>query len=58
MGEEEREKKSRQVIHGVIAGSFLVGLALLFYFHALWPWIIALVGVVVILESIIRYHLS
>lgn len=58
MSEEERRKKTKRIIHGVEGGVFLVGLALLFYFNALWPWILALIGVIVILESIIRYYTS
>ena len=35
-------------------GVFLMGLALLFYFDAFWPWILALTGVIVILEALLR----
>ncbi len=47
----DREKR-RRVIHGVIGGIFLIGLAILFYFDAFWPWILALVGVIVILKAL------
>lgn len=48
----EESRKCRRVVHGVIGGVFLIGLAVLFYFNAFWPWILALVGVVVILKAL------
>jgi hypothetical protein len=47
----DREKR-KKVIHGVIGGIFLIGLAILFYFDAFWPWILALVGVIAILKAL------
>jgi hypothetical protein len=47
----EAKKNRKRFIHSVIGGAFLIGLAILFYFDALWPWILALVGIVVIIEA-------
>jgi hypothetical protein len=40
------------VVHAISGGIFLIGLAVLFYFDAFWPWILALVGIITIIESI------
>ncbi|MEM0005354.1 MAG: hypothetical protein QXJ56_03690 [Ignisphaera sp.] len=53
-GEESRKK----ALHGVMGGIFLIGLAILFYFNALWPWILALLGILAIGEALIRYYSS
>jgi hypothetical protein len=51
MVSEAREKSRKRFIHGIVGGAFFIGLAMLFYFDALWPWILALVGVIVIIEA-------
>ena len=48
--EDTRDSKHA---HAVVGGVFLIGLAVLFYFDLFWPWILALVGVVVILEALL-----
>lgn len=49
-----RELK-RKALHGVLGGLFLIGLAVLFYLDALWPWVLALVGALVIAEAVVQY---
>jgi len=49
-----REERRRRTVHAISGGVFLIGLAALFYFDLFWPWILALVGVVVILETLAR----
>lgn len=46
--------KRRKLAHAVSVGVFLIGLAILFYFDLFWPWILALVGIIVILEALFR----
>jgi len=45
------KERSRRIIHAVCGGVFLIGLAVLFYFDLFWPWILALLGIIVILEA-------
>lgn len=47
-------EKRKRMIHAVCGGVFLIGLAILFYFDLFWPWILALVGVIVILEALAK----
>lgn len=49
----KEESRGSKLAHAVVAGVFLIGLAVLFYFDLFWPWIMALVGVVVILEALL-----
>ncbi|MEM0004802.1 MAG: hypothetical protein QXE10_02360 [Desulfurococcaceae archaeon] len=53
MSSEEKEKR-RKLAHAVTGGVFLIGLAILFYFDLFWPWILALVGILVILEALLH----
>lgn len=52
-----REESRKKALHGIMGGVFLIGLAILFYFNALWPWILALIGILAIGEALIRYYL-
>lgn len=50
-----REKEGRKrIFHAISGGVFLFGLAALFYFDLFWPWILALAGVIVILEALAK----
>jgi hypothetical protein len=53
MSSEEKEKR-RKLAHAVTGGVLLIGLAILFYFDLFWPWILALVGILVILEALLH----
>jgi hypothetical protein len=44
--------RRRRLAHAVCGAIFLIGLAVLFHFDAFWPWILALVGVIVIVEAL------
>jgi hypothetical protein len=44
--------RRRHLAHAVCGGIFLIGLAVLFHFDAFWPWILALLGVIVIVEAL------
>lgn len=55
---ESRDKSRKQLIHTACGGVFLIGLALLFYFNVFWPWILALIGVIIIVEAITNVVLS
>ncbi|MEM1773495.1 MAG: hypothetical protein QXO93_00015 [Acidilobaceae archaeon] len=58
MAQESEIRKSKKIaLHGVVGGVFLIGLAILFYFDALWPWILALVGFIIIVEALAKYYL-
>ncbi|MEM0000971.1 MAG: hypothetical protein QXH02_05750 [Desulfurococcaceae archaeon] len=48
--------RRKRLLHGLAGGVFLVGLAVLFHFGALWPWILALVGVLAVIESVAAYY--
>jgi hypothetical protein len=50
-GEKEGRKR---MVHAISGGVFLIGLAVLFYFDLFWPWILALVGVITILEALAK----
>jgi divalent metal cation (Fe/Co/Zn/Cd) transporter len=52
--QERRRHGSSRRADAIIGGVFLIGLAVLFYFNLFWPWILALVGLVVILEALLR----
>jgi hypothetical protein len=52
--QERRGHESSRRAHAIIGGVFLIGLAVLFYFDLFWPWILALVGLVIILEALLR----
>lgn len=52
-GERDREKRGK-LVHAFTTGVFLIGLAILFYLDAFWPWILALIGVVIILEALLK----
>lgn len=34
----------------------MVGLAVLFYFDALWPWVLVLIGAIIIAEALARHY--
>lgn len=52
-----KDESWRKTLHSIMGGVFLIGLAILFYLDALWPWILALVGVLIIGEAVIYYYL-
>lgn len=47
-GEDKRKNKKK---HALSTGIFLIGLAMLFYYDAFWPWILALIGLIIIVEA-------
>jgi len=49
----ESKEKCRRIVHSIVGGVFLIGLAVLFYFKAFWPWILALIGIIVILKALL-----
>lgn len=51
-------ESKRKALEGALAGAFLIGLAFLFYRGALWPWILALVGALIIGEALVHYYCS
>ncbi|MEM1526632.1 MAG: hypothetical protein QW775_01260 [Ignisphaera sp.] len=51
---KNQDKSRKNLVHGVFGGVFLMGLAILFYYDAFWPWILMLVGVVIIAEAVIN----
>lgn len=58
MSRESRSSLSkRKLIHSITAGAFLIGLAILFHI-GFWPWILALIGIIVMIEGIGEYYCS
>ncbi|MEM2500783.1 MAG: DUF2892 domain-containing protein [Candidatus Bathyarchaeia archaeon] len=56
MSEKSEDKGSkRRLWHSITGGVFLIGLAILFYV-GFWPWILALLGLMAIIEGIGEYH--
>ncbi|MEM0233045.1 MAG: hypothetical protein QXD66_02215 [Candidatus Nezhaarchaeales archaeon] len=56
MSEISRNRGSRRRLwHYVSGGVFLIGLAVLFYV-GFWPWILALLGLIAIIEGIGEYY--
>jgi len=56
MSEKTEDKNSKRLLwHSVTSGVFLIGLAILFYV-GFWPWILALVGLTVIIEGLGEYY--
>lgn len=49
--QEAKGKKDKRK-HALSTGVFFIGLAVLFYYDALWPWILALVGIMIIMEAL------
>jgi len=49
--QEAKGKKGKRK-HALSTGVFLIGLAVLFYYDALWPWILALVGIMIVMEAL------
>ncbi|MEM2091995.1 MAG: hypothetical protein QXR59_01755 [Candidatus Bathyarchaeia archaeon] len=45
----------RALWHSVAGGVFLIGLAILFY-DGFWPWILALLGIMAIIEGVGEYY--
>ncbi|MEM1570236.1 MAG: DUF2892 domain-containing protein [Candidatus Bathyarchaeia archaeon] len=45
----------RRFWHSITGGVFLIGLAILFYI-GFWPWILALLGLMAIIEGIGEYY--
>lgn len=58
MGQSDKNKElaKKRLYHSLLVGSILIGLAVLFYFDALFPWVIALIGILLIGEELIRYY--
>jgi uncharacterized membrane protein len=52
---EGRGSKRRNLWHSVAGGVFLIGLAIVFYV-GFWPWILALVGLTVIIEGVGEHY--
>ena len=48
-------RKVKKLFHGLSSGVFLIGLAVLFHFNAFWPWILALISALAIVEAIGAY---
>jgi len=56
MSEKTGDKNSKRMLwHSLSSGVFLIGLAILFYI-GFWPWILALVGLAVIIEGLGEYY--
>jgi len=56
MSEKAEDKNSNKILwHSIASGAFLIGLAILFYI-GFWPWILALVGLTVIIEGLGKYY--
>lgn len=56
MSEKSKDAGSKKVLwHSVAGGVFLIGLAILFYI-GFWPWILALLGVMAIIEGVGEYY--
>jgi hypothetical protein len=49
------DERHKRLIHGICGGIFLIGLAILFYLDIFWPWILALVGIIIIIETIAKH---
>ncbi|MEM2078968.1 MAG: hypothetical protein QXH45_06895 [Thermosphaera sp.] len=54
--ESESVKSKKNILHGVLGGTFLIGLAMLFYFDEFRPWILAVIGILAIGEAVITYY--
>lgn len=54
---ESKCRSKRKFIHSITGGVFLIGLAILFYI-GFWPWILALVGIITIIEGIGEYYVK
>lgn len=48
-------RSKRNLVHSITGGVFLIGLAILFYV-GFWPWILALLGVIAIIEGVGEYY--
>lgn len=56
MSEKSGDKSSKKTLwHYVAGGVFLIGLAILFYI-GFWPWILALLGIMAIIEGVGEYY--
>lgn len=56
MSEKSGNKDSKRMLwHSISGGIFLIGLAILFYV-GFWPWILALLGLIAIIEGIGKYY--
>jgi len=53
---KDNDLKKREFWDSTVAGIFLIGLAILFYLGFFWPWIIALVGLTLIIKGMIKYY--
>lgn len=52
---DKNEGSKKRLWHSISIGVFLIGLAVLFYID-FWPWILALVGLTLIIEGIGEYY--
>jgi len=52
----EGRERARRLAHAVSGGVLLIGLAVLFHFNAFWPWILALIGIMVIIEALVAVY--
>jgi uncharacterized membrane protein len=52
---ENKGSKKRGFWHSIAGGVFLIGLAIVFYV-GFWPWILALVGLTIIIEGVGEYY--
>ncbi|MEM2557620.1 MAG: hypothetical protein QW600_02890 [Candidatus Bathyarchaeia archaeon] len=56
MSEKSKDMGLKRVLwHSVAGGVFLIGLAILFYV-GFWPWILALLGIMAIIEGVGEYY--
>jgi uncharacterized membrane protein HdeD (DUF308 family) len=53
---KDNDLKKKELWDSIVAGIFLIGLAILFYLGFFWPWIIALVGLALIIKGIMKYY--
>jgi CHASE2 domain-containing sensor protein len=53
---KDNDFKKKEFWDSTIVGFFLIGLAILFYLGVFWPWIIALVGLTLIIKGIKNYY--
>lgn len=57
MSENLQGKNPKKALwHSIAGGVFLIGLAVLFYFGSFWPWILALIGLMVIIKGVAEYY--
>jgi hypothetical protein len=51
----ERRRRPAEIWGAMWVGVLLIGLGILFYFDAFWPWILVLVGILILIGGIINW---